>query len=77
MKWYWESSHYKQELGNLVLDSVLEAKMVDDFGMLINTSNIDKHLAEIRIKQQQYRKSNPIDAAEVLKLAEETANLRK
>lgn len=77
MKWYWESSHYKQELGNIVLNSVFEAKIAEDFGVLINAKNIDKHLADIRIKQQQYRKSHPIDAAEVKKLAEETAKLRK
>jgi len=77
MKWYWEASHYKQELGNIVLDSVFGRKIADDFGVLVNTKNIDKHLAEIRIKQQQYRKYHPIDAAEVLKLAEETAKLRK
>jgi hypothetical protein len=77
MKWYWESSHYKEELGNIVLDSVFERKIADDFGLLINTTNIDKHLAEIRIKQQQYRRSNPIDAAEVLKLAEETVKQRQ
>ena len=77
MKWYWESSHYKQELGNIVLNSVFEAKIADDFGVLINTKNIDKHLADIRIKQQQYRKYHPIDVAEVLKLAEETASQRQ
>ena len=73
MKWHWESSHYKSELGNIILNSVFERKIADDFGVLINTKNIDKHLAEIRIKQQQYRKYHPIDAAEVLKLAQETA----
>ncbi len=77
MKWYWESSHYKQELGNIVLDSVFERKIADDFGVLINTKNIDKHLADIRIKQQQYRKDHPFDAAEVLKLAEETVRQRQ
>jgi hypothetical protein len=77
MKWYWESSHYKEELGNIVLDSVFERKIADDFGVLINTKNIDKHLADIRIQQQQYRKDHPIDAAEVLKLAEETVKQRQ
>ncbi len=77
MKWYWESSHYKKELGDIVLDSVFKRKIADNFGILINTKNIDKHLAEIRIKQQQYRKDHPIDAAEVLKLAEETVRQRQ
>jgi hypothetical protein len=56
---------------------VFGRKIADNFGKLINTKNIDKHLAGIRIKQQQYRKDHPIDAAEVLKLAEETASQRK
>jgi hypothetical protein len=77
MKWYWESSHYKKELGDIVLDSVFGRKIADNFGKLINTKNIDKHLAGIRIKQQQYRKDHPLDAAEVLKLAEETVRQRQ
>jgi hypothetical protein len=44
---------------------------------LTNTKNINKHLADIRIKQQQYRKYNRIDAAEVLKLVQETVRQRK
>ncbi len=64
-------------MGNIVLDSVFERKIADGFGVLINSKNIDKHLADIRIKQQQYRKFHPIDAAEVLKLAEETVRQRQ
>ena len=44
---------------------------------LTNTKNINKHLADICIKQQQYRKYNRIDAAEALKLVQETASQRQ
>ena len=38
MKWYWESSHYKKELGDLVLDRIFnyhhpERTVPDDFGV--------------------------------------------
>jgi hypothetical protein len=69
MRWYWESSHYKKELGDLVLDQVLgydsaEASKRPDFGVLINSSNIELHLATIRAEHLKWRATST-DANEV------------
>ncbi len=82
MKWYWESSHYKNALGELVLDRVFEYQhpervVPDDFGVLLTSKNIDEHLKMIRTDQQRYRELNPVDVAEIEKLAKETAAQRK
>jgi hypothetical protein len=82
MKWYWESSHYKNALGELVLDRVFEYQhpervVPDDFGVLLTSRNIDEHLKMIRADQQRYRESNPVDVAEIEKRAKETVARRQ
>lgn len=82
MKWYWESSHYKKELGDVLFDKMLnypeKAKSVPkDFGVMINSSNIESHLERIRAEQALYKQNFPEDVQEVERLARETAHLRK
>lgn len=70
MEWYWEGSHYKKELGKLVLDRIFDYKQGGrrtpaDFGVAINASNIDDHLAAKRVAQRRYIESHPADIAEL------------
>ncbi|NEN88840.1 MAG: hypothetical protein F6K48_07865 [Okeania sp. SIO3H1] len=74
MKWYTESSHYKKELGNLVLDIVLNYpsrndNIPDDFGILINNNNIESHLANIRSQQRKYHENLSHELIEIEELA--------
>lgn len=82
MKWYWESSHYKKELGDVVLDIMFNypEKMKDapsDFGVVINSSNIESHLQRIRTEQARYKQNFPEEVEEVERLARESAHIRK
>ncbi len=70
MRWYWDSSHYKKELGDLMLDRVFDypepGRVVpDDFGVLLSSQNIDSHLQKIRADRQHYRDTHPDDIAEI------------
>lgn len=67
MQWYWESSHYKKELGDKVLDKIfgIDRNLPSDFGRQINADNIEQHLAWIRAQQQEYIKSHPADVQEI------------
>ena len=63
MKYYWEASHYKSELGDIVLDRLAGKKgEFDDFGVELNSTNIDAHLQNLRdarakfIDTKAYRK---------------------
>lgn len=62
MKYYWESSHYKKELGDIVLDRLLDISSYRDFGVELNSHNIDKHIQKLRydrakfIDTKKYRK---------------------
>ena len=63
MKWWWESTHFRPELGSKILEKILITKGKDksveiDFGRLIHSKNIDEVLEKIRIEQYDYRKSH-------------------
>jgi hypothetical protein len=70
MQWYWESSHYKKELGDLVLDRVFghqePGRTVNpDFGVLLASENIELHLQQVRNDRQKWRTSFPEDVQEI------------
>jgi len=59
MQWFWESSHFKKELGDLVLDRVFgltgkDQKIPEGFGVRLTTANIDSHLAALRNGRNAY-----------------------
>lgn len=62
MKYHWEASHYKKELGDIVLDRLLGISSYKDFGVELNSQNIDNHIENLRddrvkfIDTEAYRK---------------------
>lgn len=62
MKYHWEASHYKKELGDIVLDRLLDISPYKDFGVELNSENIDFHIQNLRedrvkfIDTEAYRK---------------------
>lgn len=73
MQWYWESSHYKKELGDRVLDRIFgysspERTIAPDFGVVLTPANIEAHLANIRAAQAHYEAEHPEDLAELARL---------
>jgi hypothetical protein len=70
MKWYWEGSHYKKELGDQILDRIFNyqsatRKVSQDFGVLLTPNNLETHLVNIRQKQQVYAQTHPGEIAEI------------
>ena len=70
MKWYWDSSHYKKELGDIVLDRMFDGNFsgggdCPDFGVKLTSQNIDAHLSKLRTDRAKWRASNPVDVAEI------------
>lgn len=69
MKNYWDSSHYRKEVGDLVLDRIFdyqEEKVPADFGVLLTQENIESHLAEINAQREVWASNNP-DVVELVK----------
>ncbi len=48
MKYFWDSSHYKNELGLIVLDRLIDKSPFKDFGVELNILNIDNHLENLK-----------------------------
>ncbi len=74
MQWFWESSHYKTQLGNVVLDKLFTNQMnpqATDFGILVDSNNIETHLANVRRAQQHYQQTHQDDILEITALAKE------
>jgi hypothetical protein len=64
MRWYFESSHYTTDLGDLIQDRVFAYKdsarsFPDNFGALITMKNIDDHLLAIRAQNREFRRKFP------------------
>jgi len=59
LSWFWEPSHYRKELGDLILaniwrDHCPQAYPVEKYGTRIDAANFAYHLARIRVRKEQY-----------------------
>jgi len=80
MKWYWESSHYKKEVGNMILDKLFslpgKGPTPADFGVQLLPQNIDDHLKTINSERKQYEQLFPDEITELKELIKETEKKR-
>jgi len=68
MQYYWDSSHFKDVVGDMVLDRLLHtgAQMqtrADDFGIELDAGNVDDLVSRLKSGQQAYRKNNAAEIA--------------
>lgn len=62
MKNYWDSSHYRKEVGDLILNRLFEVneKVVpEDFGTLLTTNNIESELEKRSADRVAWEKNDP------------------
>ena len=62
MKYYWDSSHFKEEIGDLILKRVFgnmedDGKIIIplDFGIKLVPENIENHLKQTRLDRSRYK----------------------
>lgn len=64
MRWYWDSSHFKEVVGDWVLDRVLGTRAAEsgdpppDLGVRLDPGNVEAALAETRAARDAYRLRN-------------------
>ncbi len=68
--WYWESSHYRVELGNLVLDRIFDhhepgRTMPADFGVRLSADDLDAVQRRAREGRARYRSEHAAEIAEI------------
>jgi hypothetical protein len=54
MQYYFDSGHYKNKLGEIVLDRLVDDSNFKDFGIELNLYNIDEHLKQQMIKRNKF-----------------------
>ncbi len=62
MRNYWDSSHYRKEVGDLILNRLFdkeEAIVPEDFGTLVTPDNIESHLKDVRAEREAWAQQNP------------------
>ncbi|MCL4220057.1 MAG: hypothetical protein KJZ65_01680 [Phycisphaerales bacterium] len=72
MRYWWESSHCKDELGGLVLERLYApgtSHFAPGFGVDLTTGNIEQYLADLNTARQIWVEANPGDVAFVCDLA--------
>ncbi len=79
MRWYWESSHYTKEAGDLVLDRMLRhphggGAGPDDFGIRLTPATIEHSLATIRHGHNGYGRAFPAEVEDVRRLVRQTVS---
>ena len=72
---FWDSSHFKEGVGDLVLDRVLgtnppSGPIPRDFGVRLDAGNVEAHLAAVRQRQAAYRASHREEAAALAAMIE-------
>ena len=75
MRFYWDSSHFKDVVGDFVLDRVfglsdLRRTVPPDFGVQLTAATIEPALARLRADQLAYRRSHPEDAVWIRSLVD-------
>jgi hypothetical protein len=68
MRFYWDSSHFKEIVGDFVLDrlfgvSLPQRRIPRDFGTQLNPATLEPALARMRSDQLTYRRRNPDEAS--------------
>ena len=62
MLYYWEHSHYRSEVGQIILEKLFRKdrlEVADDFGVELTGETIEQHLSDFRKKRSQYITSHP------------------
>jgi len=81
LKWFWDPSHCRSELGDKVLEKVLGSSGAagphGDFGALITSENIDAHLARVRTAREEYAGTFPHDVEWVAQIADQGRSIRR
>jgi hypothetical protein len=70
MRFYWDSSHFKEVVGDFVLDRLFAIEhptrpVPADFGQLLTPQDVERVLAEIRADHLRYRIEHPHDIATI------------
>ena len=77
LRWYFETTHFRPELGHLILRRMLDGDTdvpeLRGFGQRLTSAHLDQVLRQMQASQQSYRDTHPEDLAQIAQLAVETS----
>lgn len=62
MQYYWEHSHYRSEVGQIMLEHLFRKNRqdaADDFGVELSGDTIERHISDFRKKRSEYITGHP------------------
>ncbi len=65
LRWFWESSHYRAELGSLVLARLVGGAPPDGFGRRLTPGTVEGALAGVAREVAAYAEAHPDEVAEI------------
>jgi hypothetical protein len=70
MRWYRDASHVRQHTGDLIIDRIMNFETTEriapaDFGVRLNSKNIDAHLSSINTRRSEFLDAFPEDVNEI------------
>lgn len=76
MVWHWETSHYKESVGDKVLNRIMgyekaNQKIANNFGVLLTSNNIEEELTKLLHDSKRYDITHINDVKEIQQLAKE------
>jgi hypothetical protein len=67
MHYYWDSSHFTEEVGGWILDRIMGAtgtgQIPTDFGVRLTDEDVEAYLAAVRVNRESYVRAHPQEAA--------------
>lgn len=70
MKWHWESSHYKKELGVEIINRIFGqsslTEKTQNFGLMLSLENLDDHLLNQKHAREDWLKMHPTEIAQLM-----------
>jgi len=80
MHWFWEPVHYKNALGDRLLNQVMDVDINDaktaNFGVRLDEAGLEEHLSRLRNLQKKYAENHPEQMTQIKALmAEATGSL--
>lgn len=77
MKYYFETSHYKDNVGTYIMNAILQGQIdIKNFGTKINQQNIKDYIKGAQIEQENYIKIHPVEVNDLLNLFHATQGKR-
>ncbi len=77
VQWYWESGHFKRELGERMLARMFHGTGDDDFGVCLTPASVYGQNLRLRRDREHYRSEAPQEVAAIAELMRKQSGNRR